>query len=96
MKATINLKLRPNPLGIALRLMKPFVYLDGVEQERGWKAREFTVDPGQHEVVVLLRYRRAGRNPRRITVDVAPSQVVNLRYSGPAFDFGVGKLVKVD
>ena len=89
---TIILKLRPNPIGIFLRLLKPYVSLDGVEQERGWQAREFSVEPGSHSVTVLLRYRRAGRNPRTITVDVAAGQTVTVQYAGPALDIGVGRI----
>ncbi len=90
---TIILKLRPNPLGFALRLFKkPRVALDGVEQEKGWQAREFSVAPGSHTVTVVLPYRRAGRNPRTLTVDVAPAQTVTVQYAGPALDFGVGRI----
>lgn len=89
---TIVLKLRPNPIGIFLRLLKPYVSLDGVEQDRGWQTREFSVAPGSHTVTVLLRYRRAGRNPRTITLDVAPSQTVTVQYAGPALDIGVGRI----
>lgn len=91
--ATIRLTLRPSPLGALLWVFtRPRVALDGAEQPKGWKAQEFSVTPGSHSVTVLLPYRRAGRNPHTVTVDVVAGQTALVKYVGPAWDFGIGKL----
>lgn len=91
--ATIRLTLRPSPLGILLRVFtRPRIALDGAEQPKGWKAQEFSVTPGAHTVTVVLPYRRAGRNPHTVTVNVVAGQTAVVKYVGPAWDWGIGKL----
>ncbi len=89
----IRLTLRPSPLGILLRVFsRPRIALDGAEQPKGWKTQEFGVTPGSHTVTVVLPYRRAARNPHTVTVTVAAGQTALVKYVGPAWDYGVGKL----
>jgi hypothetical protein len=91
----IVLKMRPGlPLGFALYILKPYVWVDGQEYRQRWGTLEVPVEPGEHQVRVLLRYRRAARTPHEVTVTVAPGETASLRYTGPAWELGVGKLVR--
>jgi hypothetical protein len=73
------------PLAFLLYFFKPKMHIDdGIAVQQPWGTHFFPVEPGRHSVrcyVPYLWYRTMGDNST--WVDVAPGQVVDVRWKSP-------------
>jgi hypothetical protein len=84
------------PLAVLLLLFKTNVTIDGVTSVQPWGSHFFSVPAGTHDVTVSFRYlfsQATGQS--RITVEVDPGRITNVKYRSPFLVF-LGGSMKVE
>ena len=82
------------PLAWILYFLKPSVSINGYSQKSTWGETVHPLPPGSYHVRVSYPYLfNKETSPGDLMVDIAPGQVISLKYSVPVLVFMKGKLV---